>query len=105
MMAQVKPNVLAQLISIVVYSVRLGTTSAAECAAPFVSGNPYSNGAVVSSSVSATPHNYKCTSNWWCGNSGYGPGTIYEYLAWAKESAECSVSLDFRSIICPLFRE
>lgn len=98
---------------------RAGTASAAGCFDAYASGRSYGNGDSVSATITVmTPivnercdtgttgcvggfkrtggmatsetHNYKCTSNIWCSNSVYAPGSANEGLAWLKESAECS---------------
>ena len=38
-------------------------------------------------------YNFECTSPDWCGHPGYGPGELYENLAWAKKD-KCEVSIN-----------
>ena len=68
------------------------TESATEsCIISATGCNP--TGYKTTTTTTSETNNYQCTHAVWCNMSGYNPTWIYSGMAWAKEAAECSVSL------------
>lgn len=73
-----------------------GAGSTAACYPLYKPDTLYGEGSLVSAASvttdsTATTHNFVCKSEFWCGNAGYAPGSLYGGEAWTTDG-ECAVS-------------